>query len=87
VSGAAFKNGSNWTAMFSNGNSSPRTVAVQFPAGTLPTTVHVLNYTNGIEDNNETAANVTIGTATVNNLGANTVSFTIPPWGALALLP
>jgi carbohydrate binding protein with CBM4/9 domain len=87
VSGAAFKNGSTWTAMFSNGNSTSRTVEVQFPAGTLPTTAHVLNYSSSIEDNNETAAHVTIGTATLNNLGGNTVSFTIPPWGALALLP
>jgi hypothetical protein len=87
VTGAAFKSGSQWTALFSNGTASSQTISVTFPAGTIPTTLKQLTYTAGITDNNETSPLVSIGSASITNLGSNTVSFTILPWGAVALLP
>ena len=88
ISGAAFLASGKWSALLSNGTQSSKTIDLTFPAsGALPTTLKQLLYTAGPSDTNETAALVTIGSGSIARLGNNQVSLTIPPWGAVALLP
>ena len=89
VYGAAFNNNGSWSAILSNSNSTSVSFQVTFPAGaTLPAKAETVLYTSGLADNDENSNSVTIGALPgAISVTANTITLTLPPFSAVALLP
>jgi len=89
VYGAAFNQSGSWSAILSNSNNSSVSFQVSFPAGgTLPAKAETVLYTSGLADNDENSNAVTIGPLPgAISISGTTLSLTLPPFSAVALLP
>ena len=89
VYGAAFNQSGSWSAILSNSNNASVSFQVSFPAGgTLPAKAETVLYTSGLADNDENSNAVTIGPLPgAISISGTTLSLTLPPFSAVALLP
>ena len=87
---AAFAHSStnNYQLACVNTNTTPTAVSVAFPSGAnVPTIADTVNYTNGMADNNENSASLSIGSLSGGvSYNGQTGTFTIPALGTVALL-